>query len=39
MFSRSCENNNAGKGDIRTDIKLFQQTMLTEMIDTPEIIK
>ena len=29
MFSWSWDNNNSGKGDKRTEIKYFQETMLT----------
>ena len=39
IFSRSCQNKNSVKGDIITYIKLFQQTMLMEMVDTPDVIK
>ena len=37
IFSRSCQNKNSGKFDIRKDIKYFQQTILTKMIDTPDL--
>ena len=37
IFSRSCQNKNSGKGDIRTDIH-FQQMVLMAMID-PSLCK
>ena len=39
MFSISCENDNSEKGDIRTDIEYFQQTMLMAMVDMTNIRK
>ena len=38
IFSRSCENNNSVKGDIRNYIE-NNQTMLIAMINTPDISK
>ena len=37
-FSRLFESNNSGKGEIGTEIKCFQQTVLMAMINTPDII-
>ena len=39
IFSRWFQNKNSGKGDIRTDIKHFQQTMFMAIICTPDFRK
>ena len=39
IFSRSFQNKNSGKGDIRTEIKRFQQTILMSIIHTPDYRK
>ena len=39
IFSRSFHNKNSGKGDIITDTKYFQQTMLMAIIHTPDFSK
>ena len=38
IFARSCDNENSGQGDIKSDIKI-QQKMLMAMIDKPIITK
>ena len=38
-FSRSCDNNNVGKGYTITEVKRFHQKTLMGIIDTPEITK